>query len=104
MIMRIKLMTDYYYYPLWNMDDPDNIDPHELPLKEETIKRLLQWSEVYNQILNIDDPVSSDFASEKEAEEFERGGFRLWGQLQKELEPDYEVFYFSEQQGKVLSP
>ncbi len=67
-------------------------------------QRLLQWSEIYNQILNLDDPASSDFSSEEEAEEFEREGFRLWKQLQKELEPDYDIFYFSEQQEKILNP
>ncbi|ACK66414.1 conserved hypothetical protein [Rippkaea orientalis PCC 8801] len=104
MSKKIKLMADYDSYPLWDMEDPNNIDPNELPLKKETIKHLLNWSNAYNQILNLDDPASSDFSSEIEAEEFEKEGVQLWEQLQKELFPEYEVFYFSEEQGEVLSP
>ncbi|GBF81116.1 hypothetical protein [Aphanothece sacrum] len=104
MTKKIKLMADYNYYPLWDMEDPDNIDPNELPLTQETKKRLLQWSKTYDQILSLDDPSSSDFANEIEAKVFESEGIQLWKQLQQELKPEYEVFYFSEERGKLLSP
>ncbi len=104
MIKKIKLMADYHYYPLWDMEEPDNIDPNELPLQKETIKRLLIWSQVYDDILNLNDPSSSDFSSEMKEQEFEKEGVKLWKELQKELKSSYEVFYFSEQQGKILTP
>ena len=104
MSKKIKLMAEYHYYPLWDMEDPDNINPNELPLKQDTIKRLLNWSKAYDQILNIDDPAASDFANKEEAEAFEQEGISLWQQLQQQLGSDYEVFYFSEQQEKLLNP
>ncbi|NER26259.1 MAG: hypothetical protein F6J89_00965 [Symploca sp. SIO1C4] len=103
MSKKIKLMADYNYYPIWDMEEPDNINPHELPLQEETIKRLLNWSKAYDNILNLNDPSSSDFVDEMERQEFEKEGVKLWQKLQKELKPNYSVFYFSEQQGKILT-
>lgn len=104
MSKKIKLMADYDSYPLWDMEDPDNINPNELPLKQETIQSLLNWSKAYDNILNLDDPASSDFSSEREAEKFEKEGIKLWKRLHEELKENYQVFYFSEQQGKLLSP
>ncbi|EAZ93063.1 hypothetical protein CY0110_03304 [Crocosphaera chwakensis CCY0110] len=104
MVKKIKLMTEYYYYPLWDMDDVDNIDPCKLPLQEETINSLLEWAETYNKILNINNPSASNFANPIEEEKFERKGLELWKKLQQELSANYQVFYFSEKQGKLLSP
>ena len=36
---QIKLMADYQCWPLWNIDEPDNIAPQELPLAEQTIEQ-----------------------------------------------------------------
>lgn len=41
MIKKIKLMADYDCYPVWDMDEIGEIDPSELPLSKETIKRLM---------------------------------------------------------------
>ncbi len=103
MVRRIKLMADYHCDPLWDMEEPDNIDPAELPLKQETIERLRQWAISYNNTLNINDPEASDFATQEDAEAFELEGIKLWKQLQQELASDYEIFYFSEQYRKLLS-
>ena len=103
MYKRIKLMADYKYYPLWDLDDIGDIDPSELPLSSHTIARLLQWQKNYDEIMNWDDPASSDFAKEEDRVAFEREGISLWQQLQKELGDEYEVRYFSQLQGKVLS-
>ncbi|MBD1936406.1 hypothetical protein H6F73_03590 [Microcoleus sp. FACHB-68] len=102
MFKRIKLMTDYDCYPLWDIDDPGDIDPSELPLSEETVKRLLQWQQTYEGIMNWDDPHSAGFASEADRVAFEEEGISLWQQLQQELGNDWEVSYFSELQGKLL--
>jgi hypothetical protein len=53
--------------------------------------------------LNQDYPPDSGFASEEDAQAFEQEGINLWQQLQKELAPDYEVLYFSEQQRPLAS-
>jgi hypothetical protein len=98
-------MADYGCYPLW-WESPkkvDNIDPKTLPLIQETIKRLNKWEEIYNAKLNWEDPANSpDLSAEAEAA-FEEEGISLWKQLQTELAPNYQVVYFSELLGKVLT-
>ncbi len=42
------------------------------------VRRLLQWSQAYDAILNRDDPASSGFESEETAAAFEQEGIRLW--------------------------
>ncbi|MBW4679621.1 MAG: hypothetical protein KME19_05845 [Microcoleus vaginatus WJT46-NPBG5] len=105
MIKHIKLMPDFGGWPLWEYEDRDlvdNLHPSELPLNEETVKRLLQWQQTYEGIMNWDDPHSAGFASETDRIAFEEEGIRLWQQLQKELGNDWEVCYFSELQGNFL--
>ena len=103
MYKRIKLMADYNYCPLWDLDDVGDIEPSELPLSPQTVARLLQWQKTYDGIMNWDDPATADFAGEEERVAFEREGISLWQQLQNELGDGYEVRYFSQLQGKVLS-
>ncbi|MEG4066376.1 hypothetical protein QUA42_03320 [Microcoleus sp. Pol11C2] len=104
MYTRIKLMTDYNYYPLWDMDDVGDIDPRELMLSEATIERLLNWQKIYDGIIDWDDPASAGFASTQEEIAFEREGISLWRQLQKELGDDYEIVYFSQLLQRVINP
>lgn len=104
MYTRIKLMTDYNYYPLWDMDDVGDIDPTELPLSEATIERLLNWQKIYDGIIDWDDPASAGFASSQEEIAFEREGISLWKQLQKELGDEYEIVYFSQLLQRVINP
>ncbi|MEM9540608.1 MAG: hypothetical protein AAGA60_14035 [Cyanobacteria bacterium P01_E01_bin.42] len=95
---KIRLMADYGCYPLW-IEEPDemgDIDPATLPIAEETRDRLEQWRQTYEAILNKDDPASSGFSSPEAREQFNHEGVYLWGKLRQELEPDYEVLYFSE--------
>lgn len=97
-------MADYGCYPLWWVDKSltGNIDPAKLPLSPETFHRLSNWASAYDATLNLDYPPDSGFASEEEAQAFELEGISLWQQLQKELTPDYEVLYFSEQLRKLV--
>jgi len=82
-VEKIKLMADYECYPLWwaSYDKAGDIDPK----------------------LNWEDPNSSGFPSLEAKAAFEAEGISLWKQLQKELAPNYEVFYFSETLRKVVS-
>lgn len=100
----IKLMADYGCYPLWWVDRSltGNIAPAKLPLSQETFHRLSSWASAYDATLNQDYPPDSGFASEEETQAFEQEGISLWQQLQKELTPDYEVLYFSEQLRKLI--
>jgi hypothetical protein len=103
MMQRIKLMADFDCYPLWDMDDGGDIDPTDLPLSEATIERLLNWQNIYDGIIDWDDPASAGFASKQEEIAFEREGISLWQKVQKELGDDYQVFYKSQLQQRVLT-
>ncbi|WP_334833849.1 hypothetical protein [Nostoc sp.] len=98
-------MADYGCYPLWwvSPEKVGNIDPGTLPLIPETIKRLNKWEEIYNAKLNWEDPANSPDLSEEAEAAFEEEGISLWKQLQTELAPNYQVVYFSELLGKVLT-
>jgi hypothetical protein len=105
MSKKIKLMADYGCDPLW-WEEPSevgDIDPATLPLTEDTIERLHRWAKAYNATLNWQDPASSLLLSEEALSAFEEEGISLWKQLQTELAPNYEVVYFSELLGKVLT-
>ena len=93
MAIRIKLWADYGSYPIWGVDEIDNIAPEELPLSQQTIDRLNAWQDAYDQTLNQDYPPLSDFSSPQAKRNFEREGINLWQKLRVELAPDYEVFY-----------
>jgi hypothetical protein len=102
----IKLMPDYYCYPLWwavGSGQAGDIDPSTLPLKPETIQKLMAWSDTYDDILNEEDPAASGFTSQAEEDRFEEEGIRLWFQLREELASEYDVGYMSQRLGKYLS-
>ncbi len=105
MVKKIRLMADYGCDPLW-WDEPDivgNIEPEKLPLSPETITRLHNWANVYDARINWSDPYDSPELSPEEIEDFEREGISLWKQLRQELEPAYEVSYFSDRRQQLIN-
>ena len=107
MIRRIKLMTDWSAFPLW-WDEGENcadFDPHKLPLSEELLDRLAKWANMYEQQMNYNDSYDeSRFFNKQEAQAFEQEGMQLWSALRRELGPSYEISYYSQFQGRVLTP
>jgi hypothetical protein len=109
-----------FYNPLWDNHSEGYVcfNPAELPLSNKSIAELLRWQawfdstwqrylpkhvvgperrwwqERFETVLNNIDPASLNFANEKEAEAFEQEGIRLWMQVQRELLPEYEVWYY----------
>lgn len=104
MVQKIKLMAEYNYFPLWDMEEADNLEPEELPISSATIERLSNWAKCYDNIINWDKPKEAAFKNLIEKEAFEQEGLVLWQQLQEELAPYYKVFYFSEKQHQLLNP
>lgn len=94
----IKLMADYYCFPLWNNSPGEvgNIDPESLPLSYELMSRLNEWSEKYDLILNDDDPASSGFETKEDEQNFIREGSELAKYLQIELGEGYHIIYYSD--------
>ena len=105
MAEKIKLMADYECYPLWwaSSGKVGDIDPETMPLSEKTVSRLEKWADIYDAKLNWEDPNSSGFPTLEAKAAFEQEGISLWKQLQKELAPNYEVIYFSEQLRKIVT-
>ncbi|OUI77766.1 hypothetical protein HK18_02875 [Commensalibacter intestini] len=95
---KIKLMADYFCYPLWDKSDNDyiNLDPNTLPISNTLKKELMDWSDVYDGILNMDDPASSGFKSSEDKIAFIKQSYSLYERLQTELGSDYEIEYFSD--------
>ena len=106
MARRIKLMADYECWPLWGMhsDEIGNIDPATLPLPARTVARLNAWAEAFDARLDPDDPARSTPVPSDEAERFEREGLALWSLLGEQLGPAFTIHYFSEAEGRVVSP
>lgn len=100
----LKLMTDYHCFPLWDMDEPTNVDPAALPLSEELRTELDRWAEAYDALLNDDDPASSGFASDDARLAFDQVGLGLWVKLSSELGPAYRVWYRSVARRALLAP
>lgn len=104
MSKKIKLMAEYNYSPLWDMETADNIDLDELPLSRVVRQKLNDWAQIYDQIIDWNDPANSDFPNESARDAFEQQGLALWQQLQAELYPHYQISYFSEKQHQLLTP
>ncbi len=55
---RIKLMPDYQCWPIWGVDGIGNINPHTLPISQETVAHLEKWAAAFEEGFNWDDPAS----------------------------------------------
>lgn len=62
----IRMRPDYSCEPLWDEDTADYIESEDLQLSPGLVQRLHQWQARYDQILNLDNPRNSDFASPEE--------------------------------------
>lgn len=91
----IKLMPDYFCFPLWEASPGmvGNIDPKTLPISIELREQLMRWAGLYDQGLDMDDPKNSVAMTEAELEAFELEGRKLGKDLQDELGPDFLVVF-----------
>lgn len=89
----IKLMADYQCFPLWEASPGvvGNIDPKDLPISLSLQQRLMAWAAKFDATLNMNDPASSGFESERAASEFRKEGEVLAQRLQDELGAAYVV-------------
>lgn len=89
----IKLMADYQCFPLWEVSPEivGNINPQDLPISSMLKQALMMWAAKFDATLNMDDPVSSGFGSERAANEFREEGDALAQRLQEELGKNYVV-------------
>ncbi|MEO1144331.1 MAG: hypothetical protein AAFY26_01840 [Cyanobacteria bacterium J06638_22] len=90
---RFSLKMDFGSWPTWYADGErcGDFDPAELPLSQDTLKRLNKWADVYNSAYEDDYPYRFNFPSPETERLWSREGFRLWAQLHHELGSDYQV-------------
>ena len=101
---RLKLMSDYHCWSLWEMHEGcyQNINPEELPLSDDLKSSLHRWAVSFDRTLNHDYPPESGFARPEAEEAFESEGLRIWQELQTQLCEAYEVVYYSQHLARVL--
>jgi hypothetical protein len=89
----IRLSADYECFPLWEASPGEvgNINPDELPISGDLKRRLLEWADEFDAILDRDDPAKSGFASAEAERRFEDTGRRLGEELKRELGADFSV-------------
>lgn len=93
---RIKLMADYFCYPLWHNggDEVGCIDPASLPISDELQRDLDAWARVFDAILDMDDPANGGgFESPQAVADFVAQGAQLADRLRVELGSDWDVVY-----------
>lgn len=89
----IKLMPDYFCYPLWEASPGKvgNIDPKTLPISPALQQQLLAWARLFDQTLDMNDPRSAGFKSEEAVITFNQTGATLATQLREELGAEYVI-------------
>ena len=94
----IKLMADYYSFPLWEASPGEygDIDPKSLPISAALRRDLLKWSNMYTATLDMDDPASAGFKSAAEKRTFLGLRDVLATRLRQELPRDVELIVFTE--------
>ena len=104
----LKLMADYYCWPVWDLDDDPTFDPEALPITEDLSIRLRKWADAYDATLNQTYPPEGNFESEdaKQAfiERFGAEGEALWRDLRAQLGPNYRVLYYDRRVRSVRTP
>jgi hypothetical protein len=90
---KIKVMADYQCHPLWDMSPGmyGDVDPNALPISSELKEQLADWARMFDETLNMADPVSSGFASTEADAAFQAQGIRLAERLRNELGPEFLV-------------
>jgi hypothetical protein len=96
-VRRVKLMADYYAFPLWAVASEGlgaewsgMLAPDALPLSAALIERLQAWADEHDQLLDTD----YEWPSEDARIAWIDRGRPLAAQLRAELGPAYVVTYF----------
>ena len=94
--VRMKLMSDYHCFPLWDLDQPRNIDPRLLDITDVLAEDLLRWASECDSTLNEDYPPESGFASDDARERWYVAGRQLAERLASELGSAAHIEYWRE--------
>jgi hypothetical protein len=92
---RLKLMAEIQCWAIWDMDNPDNIDPATLPLPEQLVDRINRWSDKFDALYELDKKnfhMNIGFASNTDEDAFFDEGWAILQQLQAAM-PDTDWWY-----------
>jgi len=94
-VKRVLVFCSYGCWPTWlqgeNDDIPENIDPATLPLRPQTLQRLLEWDGAFQATYNHTYPPEAHRLEGFGPEEFKLEHQALLEALQQELGPAYQV-------------
>lgn len=99
---RLKLIADYFSWPLWDVDAIDTVDPQNLPHSKSLIRDLSEWQIRFDAILDTNDPTSSGFETQADEDDFCDAGWDLLDRLKTEM-PNIEFTYHDKRYKKTLS-
>ncbi len=96
----LKVMADYFCWPLWTTGkDSDNIDPVDLSLSSELVDDLNAWAAVFDSVLNMEDPPSSEWLSGEALERFNEDGRALARRVACEVGDRFKVVFWAARGG-----
>jgi hypothetical protein len=95
-VRHLKVMPDYQCWPLWDVDEPDNVDPASLGITPALQARLRAWAELFEEGFDWDDPGNSPPRPPAWQEAFDAEGRRLVADLQVELGDGVAVRYWQD--------
>jgi hypothetical protein len=90
-VRRVKVMADYYAFPLWTGDWL--LPPEELPLTDGLRDELVRWSADYTRTLIAND---YDWPNEQVQADWNARGYALAVRVAQEPGPSCEVVFFDE--------
>ncbi|WP_162787258.1 hypothetical protein [Notoacmeibacter marinus] len=91
----LKLMAEVQCWAIWDMVDPDNIDPATLPLPKQLVARINRWSDKFDAIYELDKRnfhTNIAFDSKEEEDAFYEEGWAILKQLEEAM-PDIDWWY-----------
>jgi hypothetical protein len=94
---RIRLMADYFCFPLWHNGGAEvgDIDPASLPISGDLKRDLDAWARAFDAILDMDDPANrGGFETAQARDEFVVRGEELAARLREELGAGWEIEYW----------
>jgi hypothetical protein len=100
-VRRVRLMADYFAFPLWAVasGEPDAtwsgmLSPEALPLSASLVEKLQHWADEHDELFDSE----FEWPSEEARTAWIDRGRQLALQLRAELGPAYEVAYFEQEE------
>ncbi|WP_035920488.1 hypothetical protein [Frankia sp. QA3] len=97
---RVKVMADYYAFPLWVSEEGGMPSAEELPLTDVLRDELDLWSADYTRVLIAN---GYSWPSEQVQADWNERGYALAIRVARELGPSYEVVFADELRQRITT-